>query len=79
MILKMNRRPNIMKSKRTLILKILTQLKTETKYIQNDGGISTKLYNNFFTYNDIHPDDFIKNERIMQMKHSFYHLRRKIP
>ena len=29
-------------------MRILTQLKRETKYIQNYGGLSTKLYNNIF-------------------------------
>ena len=51
MILKMKKIPNLMKSKWTLILKILTQLKIKTKYIQNNGGQSTKLYNHIFKVN----------------------------
>ena len=42
-------------------MKILTQLKRDTKCIQNDGGKSTKLYNNIFDGTDIFPDDFIKH------------------
>ena len=40
-------------------IEILTELKRETKYIRNDGGLSTKLYNKCFDETDIFLDDFI--------------------
>ena len=60
-ILKKKKRPNHIKRQWTLILKILTKFKRDTNYIQNYGGLSTKLYNNFFDETDIFPDDFIKH------------------
>ena len=48
MVLNINKTPNRMKSKWTLILKLLTQSKRETKYIQLNGGKYTKLYNHNF-------------------------------
>ena len=61
LILKKNKITNHIKRKLTFILKILKQLKRDTRYIQNYGGKSTKLYNNIFDGTDIFPDDFIKH------------------
>ena len=52
------------KKQRTLILKILTHFKRETKYIQLNGGQSTKLQNqSFLKKYDNFPDYFIKKCR----------------
>ena len=61
LMLNNNKIPSHVKRQWTLILKILTQLKRNTKYIQNDEGKSTKLYKNIFDETDIFPDDFIKH------------------
>ena len=42
-------------------MKILTQLKRDTKYLQNDGVLSTNLYNKIVDETEIFPDDFIKH------------------
>ena len=60
MILRDNKIQKLTERKWPFILKVLTQLKIETKYIQNNGGLSTKLYNNIFKEYDIFPDDFIE-------------------
>ena len=49
--LKEERNTKSYKDKMNIDIEILTRLKRKTKYIQNYGGISTKLYNKIFKGN----------------------------
>ena len=60
MIVKINKILIIIKRKQTLILKILTQQKGETKYIKNMDDYLRSYTTRFLKETDIIPGDYIK-------------------